>query len=188
MAKRSYTKYESKAEFLKDLKKVVELAKDIRRGELVYAVRSLMENNAGLFDTLTPGDVKAKHFENAYVSQEAYKVLQCEIAHEHHADEGISFETLGLHYEHVVPATTLYDGLCALTEDANSTESDFEGFIEKHFIICVITDEENERLNKAGLRQTMPDDWKQGGDAWARYNAVEPKIICKKYGEFLGEK
>ena len=179
MAKRSYKTYGSKAEFLADLKKVVELAKDIRRGELVYAVRTLMENNAGLFDALTPGDVKAKHFENAYVSEEAYEVLQ-----KHRADEGVSFETLGLHYEHVVPATTLYDGLCALIEDANSTESDFEGFIEKHFIICVITDEENERLNKAGLRQTMPDDWKQGGDAWARYNAVEPEIICKKFTEW----
>ena len=179
MAKRSYKTYESKSAFLKDLNEVVALSKKVYRGEIVYAIRSLMENNAKLFGALSPGDVKAGRFENAYVSQGAYEVLK-----EHKGEKKISFKALSLRYEHVVPATLHYEELLALSKDGPIGERDFEDFMEKKFLICVITKEENKRLNKAGLRQTMPDDWEKGGDAWARYNAVDPKITCKKFTDW----
>ena len=179
MTEREYKQYKSIKDFSEDIKSIVELSMKIKRKELVYAVRALMENNAELFGMLSPDDVRKRKFENAYVSEEAYKVIKA-----HLADEKFQFEKLGLKYEHVVPAKEIYNEMVSAVENNKFNEDWFEKFVKDHFVICVVTNEENTKLSKAGYKSSMPKGWKLDDDSWARYNADEIKISCKKYSEY----
>ena len=50
--------------------------------------------------------------------------------------------------------------------------------INKYYVICAITKEEDIKLNAAGLRSKMPAEWDEKNDSvFARYEAVEISII-----------
>jgi len=73
-------------------------------------------------------------------------------------------------YEHVVPHSIVMDKLLALNDLRN--EKIFK-VIEKFYIVCAITKEEDKRLSAAGFRSKMPDGWNADTDSvYARYNAV----------------
>lgn len=42
---------------------------------------------------------------------------------------------------------------------------------------CLITKADDDDLNRAHLRQTMPDGWKPGDDMWARYQVANIRVV-----------
>ena len=50
--------------------------------------------------------------------------------------------------------------------------------INKYYVICAITKEEDKKLNAAGLRTKMPPEWDEKKDSvFARYEAVGISIV-----------
>lgn len=81
-----------------------------------------------------------------------------------------SEKKVSLKRDHVFPKYCLKEKLYELDEpDANTVK----GLLQKYGEICVITDEEHERLNTKKLGKCMPSSWKEGEDIFDRYRAVE---------------
>ena len=89
-------------------------------------------------------------------------------------------EASPLRFEHVIPAKVYLSELKKLYLNTNHFENNdsLSRFNEyrKKVAVCIITKAEDDALNKAGLRESMPDDWKWGGDIFARYVSLTPKI------------
>ena len=73
--------------------------------------------------------------------------------------------------DHVIPHVISLEKLLAL--NPVSIEGITE-IIERYYMICTITREENQKLNDAGLKSKMPEGWKDVGlnDRFARYDQV----------------
>ena len=68
--------------------------------------------------------------------------------------------------DHAIPVSILFDPFWhADTPDAMQA-------VIGAYVVAVITKDENNLLNAAGLRQAMPDGWRFGCDPQARWNAV----------------
>ena len=72
--------------------------------------------------------------------------------------------------EHAIPVNVLF----SLFWDAG-TPSDMQAIIDA-YAVAVVTREENERLNDAGLSKAMPVGWKLGDDPLARWNKVKIEV------------
>ena len=78
-----------------------------------------------------------------------------------------------LRYDHAVPFKYLQSELLRLSD---VTVTAVREVLERHGGTVLITNEEDERLNKAGLRNTMPTGW-DGIDPLARYKAVSIELV-----------
>lgn len=78
-----------------------------------------------------------------------------------------------LRFEHVIPAKVYLERLKELYLDTKgfTTKVSLKRFNEyrKQVAVCIITKEEDDDLNKKGLRESMPDNWNWGDDIFARY-------------------
>ena len=83
--------------------------------------------------------------------------------------------------EHVVPHSIILDKLIALK---SLTPKKISDILDRYYAICEITKDENQKLDKKGLRSKMPEGWKDNGldDRFARYDHVGIKY--SKKGEF----
>ncbi len=72
--------------------------------------------------------------------------------------------------DHAIPVKVLF-GMFWRAE----TRCEMEAVIEA-YAVAVITKDENNRLNAAGWRQTMPNGWQPGDCPLARWEGVEPPI------------
>jgi len=78
-------------------------------------------------------------------------------------------------YEHVVPHSIVMNKLLSLDP---LTHKNIMSVLEKYFVICAITKEEDKRLNSAGLRSKMPEGWNEHNDSvFARYETVGISIF-----------
>lgn len=78
-------------------------------------------------------------------------------------------------HEHVVPHSIIMNKLLSLKELNNENIMDV---LEKFYILCAITKEEDRLLNAAGYRSKMPDGWDEETDSvFARYEAVGI-VVC----------
>ena len=75
--------------------------------------------------------------------------------------------------DHAVPFNYLQDELLGISEVTARAVRDV---LNRHGVTVLITKEEDRRLNQAGLRSRMPDDW-DGSDRLARYKAAGIKIL-----------
>lgn len=83
---------------------------------------------------------------------------------------------LGLKCKHVVPRS------CVLAHAMElDTYEQAEEFVVRTSFVCVITDEENRRLNAAGLASSHPDV----NDPWVRYASLEQPIMVLDVPGFL---
>jgi hypothetical protein len=70
-------------------------------------------------------------------------------------------------HEHLVPRSVVFKKLL----DLESPDYDqVYSLLETYCVGVVVTKEEDEHLNKIGLRQKMPSDW-DGENPWARHEA-----------------
>jgi hypothetical protein len=76
-------------------------------------------------------------------------------------------------YDHAVPFKYLQDELLKLSDVTVTTVREV---LNRYGVSVLITDEEDERLNKAGLRYKMPNGW-DGSDALARYKAIGIELV-----------
>lgn len=77
--------------------------------------------------------------------------------------------------EHVIPHSFVMNKLLALK---SVTTRKILNIINKYFIVCKITREEDKLLNIAGLRSKMPEGWdEKKGDVFARYNVVGIEVV-----------
>ena len=88
-----------------------------------------------------------------------------------------------LRFEHVIPAKVYLERLKELyleTKGFNAEESleQFKKYREQ-VAVCIITKDEDDALNKAGLRESMPDNWNWGDDIFARYTNTNIMIYKK---------
>ena len=88
-----------------------------------------------------------------------------------------------LRFEHVIPAKVYLERLKELyleTKGFNAEESleQFKKYREQ-VAVCIITKDEDDALNKAGLRESMPDNWNWGDDIFARYTDTNIMIYKK---------
>jgi hypothetical protein len=73
-------------------------------------------------------------------------------------------------HEHVVPHSFIMNKLLSLEE---LTDENIMSVLQKFYIICKISKDEDKRLNRAGLRSQMPEDWDEKNDSvYARYEQV----------------
>lgn len=73
-------------------------------------------------------------------------------------------------HEHVVPHSIVMNKLLSLDP---LTNENIMSIIQKYYVICAITKEEDKRLNTAGLKSKMPEGWDVGNDnIFARYKSV----------------
>lgn len=73
-------------------------------------------------------------------------------------------------HEHVVPHSIIMNKLLSL-ETLNN--ENIMSVIERFYILCAITREEDKLLNAAGYRSKMPDGWNEETDSvFARYELV----------------
>ena len=78
-------------------------------------------------------------------------------------------------HEHVVPHSIVMSKLLSLDP---LTHENIMSVINKYYVICAITKEEDKKLNAAGLRSKMPAEWDEKNDSvFARYEAVGISII-----------
>jgi len=76
-------------------------------------------------------------------------------------------------HEHIVPKRVIIEKICSLKSPTKRKIFD----ILQHFCIgCVVTREEDKKLNHAGLRSKMPDDW-DDKNPWARYDRVKIQVV-----------
>ena len=80
--------------------------------------------------------------------------------------------------EHVTLVGDLVDSLVTAAETLTAPELAARLHTEHRF--AVITPEEDRRLTAAGLEQAMPEGWRPGDDAWARYVAagLDPSMFA----------
>ena len=76
-------------------------------------------------------------------------------------------------FEHVVPRKIVIERLLGLE---SATKEEITKVLNKFCFGCVITKDEDIRLNRAGWREKMPPDWEKNDDVWARYKIVMPAI------------
>ena len=73
-------------------------------------------------------------------------------------------------HEHVVPNSFIMNKLLSLEE---LTDESIMSVLQKFYIICKISKDEDKSLNRAGLRSQMPEDWDEENDSvYARYEQV----------------
>lgn len=78
-------------------------------------------------------------------------------------------------HEHVVPHLIVMDKLLSLDQ---LTNENIINVINKYYVICAITKEEDKKLNAAGLRSKMPKNWNdESGSVFARYETVGIDIL-----------
>ena len=84
----------------------------------------------------------------------------------------------GIIRDHVVPHVIILKKLLAL--NPVSIEG-VEDIIDRYYVICAITRDENKMLNDAGLKSKMPDGWEEsrGQEPFARYDHVGIKYSKK---------
>lgn len=85
--------------------------------------------------------------------------------------------------EHIVPIKVISDRLIEASNDRKVNEEWVKEYLERYLAICVVTKDEDRRLTKAGLRESMPDGTVVSDDnfnKWDRYNADNVKIEAKK--------
>ena len=87
-------------------------------------------------------------------------------------------KNIGVTRDHVIPHVIILEKLLALNPLSIEGITDI---IERYYMICSITKDENKMLNDAGLKSKMPIDWKDVGldDRFARYDHVGIKYVKK---------
>jgi len=76
-------------------------------------------------------------------------------------------------HEHVFPHSILLKKLLSLNP---LTNENIMSVLQKYYVICAITKDEDKRLNAAGLRSKMPDGWNDNDSVFARYEHEEVGI------------
>lgn len=76
-------------------------------------------------------------------------------------------------HEHLVPRKVLMNKL--FSEVIPDKQNIFE-FLDTYCVGVVVTKDEDNMLNKIGLRSEMPSDW-DNKDPWARYKKVAIKVV-----------
>jgi hypothetical protein len=71
--------------------------------------------------------------------------------------------------DHAVPVAVLRDIL--FEEQPNSVE-EVRAFLLEHYCFGIITEDEDRKLNAAGLRSRMPEGWTTADQPFARYEKV----------------
>ncbi|MBI2151907.1 hypothetical protein HYU21_04235 [Candidatus Woesearchaeota archaeon] len=78
-------------------------------------------------------------------------------------------------FEHVVPKRLYIQEECENKAKNNElTETFICDLLSKYWIICTITREENDLLNKSGLKDKMPFNWDKE-NVFARYDTISLK-------------
>ena len=79
-------------------------------------------------------------------------------------------------HEHVIPHSIVMNKLLSLD---SLTNENIMSILQKYYVICAVTKEEDKRLNAAGLKSKMPDGWDETNDnVFARYESVGI-LICE---------
>ena len=77
-------------------------------------------------------------------------------------------------HEHVIPHSIVVNKLLELDP---LTDDNIMSVLKKYYFICIITKEEDKRLNTARLRRSMPPEWNEEKDSiFARYEHDEVNI------------
>jgi hypothetical protein len=79
----------------------------------------------------------------------------------------------GLIHEHLVPRKVIREKLHGLKQP---TALDVRRILDRYCIGVVITKDEDKKLDSKGLRSSMPKNWKETDDRWARYTEVGIEI------------
>jgi hypothetical protein len=82
--------------------------------------------------------------------------------------KGLTFGKAQLIYDHSLPFKYLQEELMSVD---NLTTKKLQSILEQHSVVCLITKEEDIKLNSLKLNNKMPDDW-DGVDSLARYKAA----------------
>jgi len=73
-------------------------------------------------------------------------------------------------HEHVIPHSIVMNKLFSLD---SLTNENIMSIIQKYYVICAITKEEDKRLNAIGLKSKMPEGWDEANDnVFARYESA----------------
>lgn len=86
---------------------------------------------------------------------------------------GLKYGDNQIVYDHSIPFNYLKE---VLLGEQNLNIENLKTYLEKHTVACLITKEEDQRLNKLGLNRKMPRNW-DGVDPLARYQEADIKVV-----------
>ena len=88
-------------------------------------------------------------------------------------------------FEHVVPKAVVVDFLLSLAPEALSLER-VEWLMSRLTVGCLVTRDEDGRLNDAGLKKVMPIGWSAvTGNPWDRYAQVGLHVVFRPGSDVL---
>ena len=105
-------------------------------------------------------------------------------AHEHLRYEGQGLAPPYEHrivHEHIIPRNIIRD---ILLNSQSLIASEIESLLKLYCVGAIITKPQDDKLTKAKLRASMPNQW-QPGDIWARYRICELKIVDRHNNDEL---
>jgi hypothetical protein len=79
--------------------------------------------------------------------------------------------------DHAIPVAVLRD---LLFDEQPKSVDEIRAFMLRYYRFGIITQEEDDSLNAAGLRSKMPRQWNRGDSPFARYDAVG--IVVQDHG------
>ena len=146
-------------------------------GDLNWFIKALLENQIVLISKEAYSKYKECLF-NEKLSKKANKEELIQLMLEHKSQNiEIALKTNAKYvcWEHIVPSVVLYNHLIAL--DDESIDKAIEYIIQNYGYVCIVTKEENKKLNDAHLQQNMPINWKFGDNIFERYKQVGIEIM-----------
>lgn len=79
--------------------------------------------------------------------------------------------------EHAVPCVMIMNRVNAMIKEGVSDE-EIASFIEKHMVVVLISNEEQQKLDvELGMQTAMPEGWKWGDDIFARLHAAGIEFV-----------
>lgn len=83
-------------------------------------------------------------------------------------------ERTGIIIEHAVPRLEIYTALSNLSKQNKLSRESIKEILDRMMVRVAIIKEEDDKLNKEGLRQKMPKEW-DGNDPLARHRVAKIK-------------
>ena len=82
--------------------------------------------------------------------------------------------------EHIVPRTIIKTELLKLYDSPSFPDKDEFIKVASKAMDCLITKDEDKKINDAGIKQKMPEDESLKGNPWARYIKAEIAVYKKQ--------
>lgn len=94
-------------------------------------------------------------------------------------------------HEHVIPKKIIASDIMSFKNDPKRNEEMIYDYLQKYALACVVTKEENKKLDSEKLRSNLPgqiETAKNTDNPWVRYISIDIKDVCECTWKKIGNK